>query len=290
MSFWLYILRCRDGSYYVGHTDDLERRVAQHRDGAIAGCYTRLKRPLELVFAEPVGTRYEALAAERQVKRWSRPKKEALMGRDGDALKALAACRTTAGNSTASPRTDIAGLGASSSLADAAGESAGSPRTGMAGSVLDEHWMRHALALAARAEREDDEIPVGAVLVDAHGELLAEGWNRNIADHDPSAHAEIVALRRAGRKLGNHRLVGTTLYVTLEPCAMCAMAAVHARVARVVFGARDPKTGAAGSVFDLLGSERHNHRVEILGGVLGEEAGRRLSNYFRHKRGLPERG
>ena len=149
----------------------------------------------------------------------------------------------------------------------------------------DEHWMRQALALAERAEREDDEIPVGALIVDADGHLLAEGWNRNIADRDPSAHAEIVALRRAGEKLGNHRLVGTTLYVTLEPCAMCAMAMVHARVARVVFGAHDPKTGAAGSVFDLLGSERHNHRVAISGGVLGEEAGERLRAYFRRKRG-----
>jgi tRNA(Arg) A34 adenosine deaminase TadA len=145
--------------------------------------------------------------------------------------------------------------------------------------------MRHALELAARAESEDDEIPVGAVLIDEHGNLLAEGSNRNLAEHDPSAHAEIVALRRAGQKLGNHRLTGTTLYVTLEPCAMCAMALVHARVKRVVFGAYDPKTGAAGSVFDLLGSDRHNHRVEILGGVLGDEAGRRLTDYFRRKRG-----
>jgi tRNA(Arg) A34 adenosine deaminase TadA len=151
----------------------------------------------------------------------------------------------------------------------------------------DEHWMRHALALADRAEREDDEIPVGAVLVSADGEILGEGWNRNIAQHDPSAHAEIVALREAGRRLGNHRLTGTTLYVTLEPCAMCAMALVHARVQRVVYAASDPKTGAAGSVFDLLGSPRHNHRCDIRGGVLGEDAGRRLSNYFRRKRGRP---
>ncbi|MBJ6984697.1 tRNA adenosine(34) deaminase TadA [Luteimonas sp. MC1750] len=148
-------------------------------------------------------------------------------------------------------------------------------------------WMRHALALAGRAEREHDEIPVGAVVVDADGRLVGEGWNRNIGDHDPSAHAEIVAMREAGRALGNHRLVGCTLYVTLEPCAMCAMAMVHARVARVVYGAGDPKTGAAGSVFDLLADPRHNHRVEVLGGVLGEEAGARLRNYFRAKRGLP---
>ncbi|MFP5353527.1 MAG: tRNA adenosine(34) deaminase TadA, partial [Actinomycetota bacterium] len=146
---------------------------------------------------------------------------------------------------------------------------------------------RHALALAERAELEDDEIPVGAVLVSADGGMLGEGWNRNIAEHDPSAHAEIVAMRQAGRALGNHRLTGTTLYVTLEPCAMCAMAMVHARIARLVFGALDPKTGATGSVFDLLSDPRHNHRVEVVGGILGEEAGHRLSEYFRRKRGRP---
>ena len=151
----------------------------------------------------------------------------------------------------------------------------------------DERWMRQALALAERAQREDDEIPVGALIVDAAGNLVGEGWNRNIAENDPSAHAEIVAMRRAGVALGNHRLVGCTLYVTLEPCAMCAMAMIHARVARVVYGATDPKTGAAGSVFDLLADPRHNHRVEVLGGVLGDEAGTMLTNYFRAKRGKP---
>lgn len=151
----------------------------------------------------------------------------------------------------------------------------------------DEAWMRHALALADRAERDFDEIPVGAVVLDATGQVVGEGWNRNIGEHDPSAHAEIVAMREAGRALGNHRLIGCTLYVTLEPCAMCAMAMVHARVARVVYGASDPKTGAAGSVFDLLADPRHNHRVAVSGGVLGDEAGARLRNYFRAKRGLP---
>ena len=145
--------------------------------------------------------------------------------------------------------------------------------------------MRHAFALAERAEREYGEIPVGAVLVGADGRLLGEGWNRNISDRDPTAHAEIVAMREAGRALGNHRLVGSTLYVTLEPCAMCAVAAVHARIARLVYGAADPKTGACGSVFDLVADPRHNHRVAVQGGVLGDEAGRRLSNYFRAKRG-----
>ena len=151
----------------------------------------------------------------------------------------------------------------------------------------DERWMRHALSLAQRAEHEDDEIPVGAVLVSADGEVIGEGWNRNITERDPTAHAEIVAMRQAGARVGNHRLLGSTLYVTLEPCAMCAMAMVHARVSRLVFGASDPKTGAAGSVFDLLTDPRHNHRVDVKGGVLADEAGMRLTNYFRRKRGKP---
>ena len=147
--------------------------------------------------------------------------------------------------------------------------------------------MRHALTLAERAQHEDDEIPVGALVVAPGGEVIGEGWNRNIAEHDPAAHAEIVAMRRAGQALGNHRLIGCTLYVTLEPCAMCAMAMVHARVARVVYGAADTKTGACGGVFDLIGDARHNHRIEVVGGVLGDDAGKRLSNYFRAKRGRP---
>ncbi|MFL6587520.1 MAG: tRNA adenosine(34) deaminase TadA [Luteimonas sp.] len=153
----------------------------------------------------------------------------------------------------------------------------------------DALWMTRALALAERAMREDDEIPVGALVVDADGTVIGEGWNRNIAEHDPSAHAEIVAMRRAGAALGNHRLIGSTLYVTLEPCSMCAMAMIHARVARVVFGAFDPKTGAAGSVFDVLGDARHNHRIEVTGGVCADVAGPMLTNYFRAKRGLPPR-
>jgi tRNA(Arg) A34 adenosine deaminase TadA len=145
--------------------------------------------------------------------------------------------------------------------------------------------MHHALELARKAEREDDEVPVGAVLVGADGTLLAEGWNRNITEHDPTAHAEIVAMRQAGQALANHRLIGSTLYVTLEPCAMCAMAMVHARIARVVYAASDPKTGAAGSVFDLLADPRHNHRVAVEGGVLADEASAMLTAYFRARRG-----
>lgn len=144
--------------------------------------------------------------------------------------------------------------------------------------------MQLALDVAERARREDDEIPVGALVVGPQGELLATGSNRTVAEHDPSAHAEIVALREAGRALGNYRLEGCTLYVTLEPCAMCAMALVHARIARLVYGAANPKAGACGSVFDLLRDPRHNHKVIADGGVLAEEAGARLSGYFREKR------
>ena len=109
---------------------------------------------------------------------------------------------------------------------------------------LDEHWMKQALALAERAEREHDEVPVGAVLLGPDGALLAEGFNRNLSDHDPTAHAEIVAMREGGRRLGNHRLIGCTLYVTLEPCAMCAGAISFARIGKVIFAASDPKGGA----------------------------------------------
>ncbi|HEY0178553.1 MAG TPA: tRNA adenosine(34) deaminase TadA [Dokdonella sp.] len=144
--------------------------------------------------------------------------------------------------------------------------------------------MRHALALAERAHREHGEIPVGAIVVAPTGEVVGEGWNRNITECDPSAHAEIVAMREAGRRLGNHRLVGCALYVTLEPCAMCAMAIVHARIARIVYAAADPKTGAAGSVFDLIADPRHNHRVEIAGGVLAADASALLTGFFRARR------
>lgn len=164
--------------------------------------------------------------------------------------------------------------------------SAAGPPTSATPPRPDEYWMHRALRLAERARDRDDEVPVGAVIVH-EGRKLAEGWNRNIRASDPTAHAEIVALRRAARTLANHRLPGTTLYVTLEPCAMCAMALVHARVQRVVYAATDPKTGAAGSVFDTLTSDRHNHRIDVTGGVLAEPASRMLSNYFRAKRGRP---
>ena len=147
-----------------------------------------------------------------------------------------------------------------------------------------ETFMRRALELARRAEAEG-EVPVGAVLV-RDGRIIGEGWNRPIGEQDPSAHAEIMALRDAGRREANYRLPGSTLYVTLEPCPMCAGAIVHARVSRVVYGASDPRSGAAGSVFDLLPSDRRfNHFTAVEGGVLAESCGELLRAFFRARRG-----
>ncbi|HEU0224266.1 MAG TPA: tRNA adenosine(34) deaminase TadA [Steroidobacteraceae bacterium] len=147
---------------------------------------------------------------------------------------------------------------------------------------VDEKWMMHALALAARAEAEG-EVPVGAVIVRG-GELLGEGWNRPVTLNDPTAHAEILALREAARKAGDYRLGGATLYVTLEPCPMCAAAIAHARIARLVFGAWDPRQGAAGSVFNLVTARELNHSVDTFGGVLSDECGERLRSFFAARR------
>ncbi len=146
----------------------------------------------------------------------------------------------------------------------------------------DIHWMRHALGLAMRAAQAG-EVPVGAVLV-KDGRLLAEGWNLPISHHDPTAHAEIQAMRAAGKVLNNYRLLDTTLYATLEPCPMCAGAIVHARVGRVVYATADPRTGAAGSVYNLLQSNELNHRCEVTSGLLAAESATLLRDFFRSRR------
>jgi len=148
--------------------------------------------------------------------------------------------------------------------------------------MSDVDWMRHAIALAKRAEAMG-EVPVGALVV-REGRVLGEGWNQPIASHDPAAHAEILALRAAGRAVSDYRLGGATPYVTLEPCRMCAAAIAHTRVARLVFGAWDPRQGAAGSVFNLVASEAMNHRVDALGGVLSDECGALLRGFFAGRR------
>ena len=132
----------------------------------------------------------------------------------------------------------------------------------------DEQWMRYAMQLALRAE-EAGEVPVGAVLV-RDGQVVAEGWNLSVCEHDPTAHAEIRVLRAAGQRVGNYRLLDTTLYVTLEPCIMCTGALIHARIGRLVYGASDLKTGAVRSVFALLDDPRHNHQIAVTAGVLAE--------------------
>jgi len=142
--------------------------------------------------------------------------------------------------------------------------------------------MRHALSLADNAQQQG-EIPVGAVLV-KDNQIIGEGWNRSISLHDPSAHAEMMAIRDAGKNMQNYRLVDSCLYVTLEPCTMCAGLLIHSRIHRLVFAASDFKTGAAGSLFDLIGDPRMNHRVEVNGGVLAQECGEKLSAFFKLRR------
>lgn len=142
--------------------------------------------------------------------------------------------------------------------------------------------MRRALDLAERA-RSEGEVPVGAVLV-MDDDCIGEGWNRSISTHDPTAHAEIEALRAAAARLENYRLPGATLYVTLEPCAMCAGAIILARIKRVVYAAADPRAGAAGSVFNILQSTQLNHRVELVSGILEQEAATLLQTFFRERR------
>lgn len=150
-------------------------------------------------------------------------------------------------------------------------------------SGLDRKGMQLALAQAARAAQLG-EVPVGAVVLDPQGNLLGQGYNRTIIDHDPTAHAEVVALRDAARRVGNYRLPDTRVYVTLEPCVMCMGAMMHARVAHVVFGASDPKTGACGSVLDLASVSQINHHTTVSGGLMADACGQALSDFFRQRR------
>jgi tRNA(adenine34) deaminase len=149
-------------------------------------------------------------------------------------------------------------------------------------SVSDEFWMEEALRAAQRA-LETGEVPVGAVVVHA-GEIVGRAWNRNITDSDPTAHAEIIALRQAGTNLGNHRLGDCELFATVEPCAMCAGALVHARIKRLVYGADDPKAGAVDSVMEVLNHPQLNHRMDVRGGVLAGRCAELLQSFFRGRR------
>jgi tRNA(adenine34) deaminase len=153
----------------------------------------------------------------------------------------------------------------------------------MSTSADDSRFMEQALECAREAEAAG-EVPVGAVVADATGAVIARAANAPIARHDATAHAEVLALRAAGRALGNYRLPGCVLYVTLEPCAMCVGALVHARLARIVYGARDPKTGACGSVLDLAAHPKLNHRIEVTAGVRAQECGALLKRFFAARR------
>jgi tRNA(adenine34) deaminase len=146
----------------------------------------------------------------------------------------------------------------------------------------DERWMQEAVAEALKAESAG-EVPVGAVIV-VDGHVVGRGANRNLLDSDPTAHAEIMALRQAGRTVGNHRLLGATLYCTVEPCAMCAGAMIHARLQRLVYGADDPKAGAAGSVLGVLNHPALNHKMDVTRGVLAGRCGELLQAFFRARR------
>jgi tRNA(adenine34) deaminase len=148
--------------------------------------------------------------------------------------------------------------------------------------ISDELWMEEALRTARRA-LEMGEVPVGAIVV-CDGKLVGRGWNRNIADRDPTAHAEIIALREAGANVGNHRLEDCELFVTIEPCAMCAGASVHARLKRLVYGADDPKAGAAHSVMGVVNHPELNHQMEVSSGVLAGRCGNLMQEFFRSRR------
>ena len=146
----------------------------------------------------------------------------------------------------------------------------------------DEYWMAQALMLADKAEAEG-EIPVGAIVVQ-DDKIIAQGWNRSICTHDPSAHAEMLAIRSAGQHLKNYRMLDCTLYVTLEPCSMCAGLLVHSRIKRLVYGADDAKTGAVNSVINLVQHSQFNHHIEVTSGVLALECGNKLSAFFKRRR------
>ena len=147
---------------------------------------------------------------------------------------------------------------------------------------IDIKWMEKALVLARKAEAAG-EVPVGAVLV-KDDQIIAEGWNQPITSHDATSHAEIMAMRAAGKKLNNYRLIDTTMYVTLEPCSMCVGAMIHARVFKVVYGAAEPRTGALGGAFNLLDANQHNHNFDVVSGVLAEESKKLLQDFFQSRR------
>ena len=270
-TWYVYILCCADSTLYTGITTDPERRLQEHNAGGSLGArYTRARRPVVLVHREAAGNRAEACRREAAIKKLTRDAKLALTA-SPDYQRVVASSGTHPAMTL--PRELTPDTLQDSVDADAA-------------------FMRAALE-QARLAWEAGEVPVGAVLV-IDGEIVGRGYNQPITAHDASAHAEMMALRDAGRQLGNYRLPGSTLYVTLEPCVMCSGAIIHARVSRLVYGARDPKTGAHGSVLDLFGEipemlrpgtiKRLNHHCTVSAEVLAEECGALLSAFFAERR------
>ena len=213
-----------------------------------------------------------------------------------DAPKAAAATATKAAPKAAAAKSTVAKTAAKANAKSTATKATAAKKSTTksaaakvvkAPKVVDqathEKYMAMALEEANKA-KELGEVPVGAIIVASDGTIVSRGCNRTIVDHDATAHAEIVALRRAGIAMGNYRLNDLTMYVTLEPCCMCVMACIHARIKAIVYGAEDPKTGACNSVFDLADDDRHNHRVEIMGGILESECGQILTDFFKTRR------
>lgn len=194
---------------------------------------------------------------------------------------AKAATKATASKAAAKSTASKATAAKKSTTKSAAAKVVKAPK--VVDQATHEKYMAMALEEANKA-KELGEIPVGAIIVASDGTIVSRGCNRTIVDHDATAHAEIVALRRAGVAMGNYRLNDLTMYVTLEPCCMCVMACIHARIKAIVYGAEDPKTGACNSVFDLADDDRHNHRVEIIGGILESECGQILTDFFKTRR------
>ena len=194
---------------------------------------------------------------------------------------AKATTKATANKATAKSTATKATAANKSTTKSAAAKVVKAPK--VVDQATHEKYMAMALEEANKA-KELGEVPVGAIIVASDGTIVSRGCNRTIVDHDATAHAEIVALRRAGIAMGNYRLNDLTMYVTLEPCCMCVMACIHARIKAIVYGAEDPKTGACNSVFDLADDDRHNHRVEIMGGILESECGQILTDFFKTRR------
>ena len=240
---------------------------------------TATKAAPKTAAAKPTATKAAPKAAAKTTAAKAAPKAAAKTTAAKAAPKAAA--KATASKAAAKSTATKATAAKKSTTKSAAAKVVKAPK--VVDQATHEKYMAMALEEANKA-KELGEVPVGAIIVASDGTIVSRGCNRTIVDHDATAHAEIVALRRAGIAIGNYRLNDLTMYVTLEPCCMCVMACIHARIKAIVYGAEDPKTGACNSVFDLADDDRHNHRVEIIGGILESECGQILTDFFKTRR------